>query len=103
MTLARFHDEARLELIEQVAYYEAAREGLGEAFNSEVEAAVEVVSRNPDSGLPYNFNTLRAVLKRFPFSVVYVVQSTDIVILAVAHFRKRPGYWRDRKLDKKAP
>lgn len=103
MTLVRFHDEARLELIEQVAYYEAAREGLGEAFNAEVEAVVEVVSRNPDSGLQYNFNTLRAVLKRFPFSVVYVVQSTEIVILAVAHFRKRPGYWRDRKLDKKVP
>lgn len=103
MTLVRFHDEARLELIEQVAYYEAARKGLGEAFNAEVEAAVDVVSRSPDSGLRYNFNTLRAVLKRFPFSVVYVVQPTGIVVLAVAHFRKRPGYWLDRRLDRKAP
>lgn len=103
MNSVRFHDEARLELIGQVGYYEAAREGLGEAFNAEVEAAVEAAARSPDSGLQYNFGTLRAVLKRFPFSVVYVVLPNEIVILAIAHFRKRPGYWRDRKVDMKVP
>jgi plasmid stabilization system protein ParE len=99
----RFHDEARLELIAQVGYYEAAREGLGDAFNSEVEAIVEVVARNPDSGLQYNFGTLRKVLKRFPFSVVYVVLPAEVVILAIAHFRKRPGYWRDRSVNPETP
>jgi toxin ParE1/3/4 len=94
---ARFHDEARVELIEQVAHYEAARAGLGEIFSAEIEAVVNRVGRNPGTGLPYKHGTRRAFPKKFPFSVVYLVRSAEIVILAIAHFRRRPGYWRSRK------
>lgn len=50
----------------------------------------------PGMGATYEFGTRRIVLPRFPYSVVYEVHADHIVIVAVAHQRRRPGYWRDR-------
>ena len=48
-------------------------------------------------GSPYLFKTRRVFPKRFPFSVVYVQRRNEIVVLAVAPFRRKPGYWRSRR------
>ena len=50
----------------------------------------------PYIGSPYKHGTRRVFPTKFPFSVVYAVRETEIVILAVAHFKRRPGYWRER-------
>ena len=93
----RFHDEARIEFLDQVAYYEEARIGLGDRFYNEVEIAVARAGRMPGHGSPHKYGTRRVYPKKFPFSIVYVVRELEIVVLAVAHFRRRPSYWRKRR------
>ncbi len=98
MKNARFHDEARLEFFDQITFYEEAQAGLGQRFRAEVEAAVALASSMPLAGSPYKFGTRRVFPKKFPFAVVYTVRQSEIVILAITHFKRRPGYWGGRKL-----
>jgi plasmid stabilization system protein ParE len=59
VTSARFHDEARLEFLDSVAYYEAIQISLGERFRQSVEAAVELAASLPLAGSPHKHGTRR--------------------------------------------
>ena len=97
MKPVRFHEAATGELDEAVAYYDAQREGLGQALLSEVERATTRIRKYPEIGAPYNESEFRhVVLHRFPYAIFYTELPDTIWIVAVAHGRRRPGYWRDR-------
>ena len=93
-----FHPEARAELLTAVVYYEDQAEGLGDQFTDEVEHAVQLVSNHPVLGAPLSESSdlRRWQLRRFPYYLIYRSESAKLVILAVAHQRRRPGYWTDR-------
>ena len=93
----RYLPLAREELNEAAAFYEAAVPGLGEAFLDDVERAIETVRENPRIGAPVGRRFRRTFVGRFPFSIVYLDRDGEIVIVAIAHQRKRPGYWRRRQ------
>lgn len=99
MIHARFHGEARLEFLDSVAYYESIQIGLGARFRQSVEAAVELATSLPFAGSPHKHGTRRVFPKKFPFSIVYLVGKNEIVIFAVAHFKRKPGYWKSRRHD----
>ena len=99
MKPARFHPEAEVELAAEAKYYEERSPGLGERFTHDVEAAVELASAFPQIGSPYRYGTRRVFPKRFPFSIVYQVLTSELVILAIAPFPRKPAYWRGRKSD----
>jgi len=61
-------------------------------------AAESAIVRRPEAWPSFEHGTRRYLLRRFPFSVVYRIEPTRIVIVAMAHFRRRPGYWRSRLL-----
>jgi toxin ParE1/3/4 len=65
-------------------------------FRRELDRAVELISERPEAGPPYIGIARRFLLRRFPFFVVYRVLGEHIQIVAVAHARRRPGYWRER-------
>ena len=97
----RYHPEARAELDEAVDWYEEAAAGLGGDFFNEVEAAVRSACEHPTqsplfAGVDPTLVVHRKSLRRFPYSVAWLVEPTGIVIVAVAHGRRRPGYWLDR-------
>jgi plasmid stabilization system protein ParE len=97
----RFEDEAHDELEGAVRRYEEKRPGLGAEFLAEVDLVLDRVIRLPASGarvpfLPREIGARRVPVIRFPYHVVYVETATDIRILAVAHDRRRPGYWTSR-------
>jgi len=100
VTEARFHRDARLEFLDTVAYYESIQVGLGDRFTQSVEAAVQLATSLPFAGAPYKYGTRRVFPKKFPFSVIYLVGKNEIVIFAVAHFKRRPEYWRSRRLER---
>ena len=62
----------------------------------ELDRAVDLISGRPDTGAPYLANTRRVLLRRFAFFVVYRVRGDNVQVIAVAHARRRPGYWRAR-------
>jgi plasmid stabilization system protein ParE len=91
----RFSAEAREELQATWRYYEARRTGLGDEFGHEVSHAISRICRNATVGSPYAGEKVLRV-HRFPYGVVYRLIDERIVILAIAHLRRRPGYWKDR-------
>jgi len=92
----RFLPQARSELLESQAYYDAARSGLGTEFLTEVERIVTVLRERPRIGAPGPAGTRRFSLRRFPFSVIYRVEPAELLIVAVAHHRRGPSYWHGR-------
>ena len=97
MTPVRFLEEAQDEFLEQISYYEERQKGLGDRFRESVEAAIALASAHPKLGSPWKLRTRRTFLRGFPFSVVYRIEAAELVVFAVAHFRRRPSYWRRRK------
>jgi len=95
----RFHDAARSELAEEVVYYAKIDRRLGERLFQSVQRAVALAAEFPEMGSPYLFKTRRVFPQRFPFSVVYVHHRNDIVVPAVAAFRRKPGYWKSRRQE----
>lgn len=71
--------------------------GLGEALLDDVERAIETICEAPRIGASLGRGFRRLLLRRFPISVVYVDRDDEIVIVAIAHQRRRPGYWRERQ------
>jgi len=54
------------------------------------------IDKNPEQYPPHDFGTRRMVLRRFPFVIVFRREVTRVEIIAIAHGRRRPGYWRER-------
>ena len=97
MKPVRFLEEAQDEFLEQISYYEEQQKGLGDRFRESVAIATALASAHPKFGSPWKLRTRRVFPKGFPFSVVYRIESTELVVFAVAHFKRRPAYWRRRK------
>lgn len=98
MTRLRFHRAASAEAEAAVRWYNERVPGLGNDFRAELEAAVGRVMEGPLVWpiSRYDPRTRRHLLSRFPYSIVYVVRGDDVTVAAVAHAKRRPGYWRDR-------
>ena len=95
---ARFHPEARAELLAAVRFYQQESEGLGRAMSGEVRSALLRIAEFPESGSPDGTrdDLRRVFLDRFPFTLVYRLRSDAVEVLAVMHQRQRPDYWRSR-------
>ena len=91
-----FHPEARLEYREAAAFYEARRPGLGAAFTCEIEAVIQQILGAPDRCRFIEQDVRRCFAHIFPYGIVYTVESDFILIIAVAHGSRKPGYWRER-------
>jgi plasmid stabilization system protein ParE len=66
------------------------------AFSDEIDAAESAIVRLPEAWPRFDHDTRRYLLRRFPFSIVYRVEAHRILIVAVAHSRRRPDYWSSR-------
>jgi hypothetical protein len=80
----------------EAALFYGRAAGLGDHFLDDVQSAIDSVREYPESGasVPYGFR--RVLLRRFPFSVIYAVELSLILVVAVAHQRRAPDYWRGR-------
>ncbi|MEX2139672.1 MAG: type II toxin-antitoxin system RelE/ParE family toxin [Pirellulales bacterium] len=90
---------AEAEFEEAVAFYERRRAGLGGEFREAVMESIARIRRHPQRFARYKRSPYRSCLvKRFPY-VIYFGETDDrIWVMAVAHGRRRPDYWRRRKL-----
>lgn len=99
--LVRFDDEADAEYRFAGRWYEARREHLGIEFLDAVDATIDRIVAMPRADslvrrLPPDLPVRRRAVTRFPYHVVYLEMSTHIRILALAHDRRKPGYWKGR-------
>lgn len=70
---------------------------IADAFRAEVFDGIERVALAPLARPADGDGTRKRVLHRFPYSVIYEVQASTVTVLAVAHHRRRPGYWTTTK------
>lgn len=89
-------DDARRELVEARDYYDEQRYGYGERFAEAVEAEFALLLRFPEIGRRLRKNVRRRNISRWPYGIVYMLNAHEIVIIAIAHHRRRPEYWRSR-------
>ncbi|MGH9877553.1 MAG: type II toxin-antitoxin system RelE/ParE family toxin [Nitrososphaerales archaeon] len=96
MTRIVFLAPAEEEMLEAAEYYESQRRGLGRNFLAEVQRTVDRIAENPRLGQIVRQDIRRRLTRRFPFGILYRLDPEEIVIIAVMHLRRRPGYWSDR-------
>lgn len=108
MKPARYHPAAREELRAAVRYGEVDRPGRGASLEAAVGHVLRRLRQLPRSAprwprLRSAFEIRRALVKRHPYLVIYAILPDQLVIIAIAHTSKRPGYWRDRIADLAGP
>ncbi len=91
-----YHPEARKELTISADWYEKRIEGLGLEFLLEVKSAETEILQFPEMPAVYEDKTRRYLLSRFPFGIIYQIHVDSIQIIAVAHCKRLPGYWKRR-------
>jgi toxin ParE1/3/4 len=92
--------EAAEEMTAASAFYEERREGLGDRFLDVVRATILRVGQAPLASALFRVPGLAAIVRRrpvpgFPFFIIYTTEPA-IVVVAVAHMRRKPSYWRAR-------
>jgi len=91
-----FQTEADEEFREAARYYENEAPGVGLAFVVEVHKAVAELTEFPLTAQIVRASIRKKVLRHFPYNILYSIELDKIVIVAVAHQRRRPNYWRNR-------
>lgn len=94
-------DEAKEELGESAHRYEEKRSGLGDEFVDAVERALTVIEKRPRQFTRLSVSNpereiRRCVLKRFPYLIIFEILSEEILVVAIAHGKRKPNYWKDR-------
>jgi plasmid stabilization system protein ParE len=94
----RLSEPASEELTEAVRWYESRRPGLGAELLEAVTATLELIDGQPEIGAAAYADpeTRRALIQRFPYQVVYRPEQHGVVVIALAHLKRRPGYWKHR-------
>ncbi len=85
------------ELLDAARWYEERRQGLGRSFLDEVEQAFQRIDERPELYQVVHLDIRRAPIRRFPYSVYYLLDRDSIQILAVAHDARHPSLWRRRR------
>jgi hypothetical protein len=101
MVKVQVSKEAAREIEEAAAWYENEQAGLGASFIDAFEAAIQLLREpNPPlttvEGEAAAHGGKKLILHRFPFSLITVEQNHIIIVVALAHHSRKPGYWTDR-------
>ena len=88
--------EAEEDIFDSYRWYEERDVGLGEEFLRAIDACIASVQRNPLSYLIVHKQIRRALLRKFPHGVFYIVENENLNIIACFHVRRDPKKLEDR-------
>jgi len=91
-----FLPPAQAELEDAVHYYDVQQKGLGDQFAREVARTIQRILKHPRAWEKLSRRARRCRTNRFPYGVIYSAYPKSILIVAVAHLHRKPGYWRER-------
>ena len=66
------------------------------AFELAIREGLAEIAENPDAWPTHVEGTRRFLLRRFPFEIVYILRDSRVLVVAIAHCKRRPAYWRER-------
>jgi plasmid stabilization system protein ParE len=96
MTAIRLLREAEEELRLAAQFYEEAQPGLGQALIVEVRRAKDLIAAHPLAARIERGEIHVRPIARFPYRIYYRVRAEEIVVIAIGHRRRRPGFWHAR-------
>ena len=96
MKAVRYHEAAEHELLSEIGYLELRAEKLGRRFFDEIRRAENLMARFPEAGSEILPGIRKMRLRKFRYSLIYLIERDTLLILAVAHQSRRPGYWMAR-------
>lgn len=79
-----------------VGYFELRTKGLGRRFLDDIRGAESFIAEFPESSEEIRPGIRKRLLRKFRYALVYSLEQEEVVILAVAHTSRRPGYWAHR-------
>lgn len=96
-----YHTAASDEAEQAAEWYSNVQPVLGRDFEQELALAISLLQRKPIPSVPHpriaaKYGIRRLILRRFPYDLVFVERGEGIMIIALAHHSRRPGYWRTR-------
>jgi len=92
-----FHPAAEAEFLDSIAFYESRKPGLGTSFLQAIHESLAFISEMPEAWPVQEEPDIRTkVVANFPYSIHFRIQEPQIQVLAVAHHKRKPGYWHDR-------
>jgi toxin ParE1/3/4 len=97
----RIEPEAEADIAEAMAWYDEVRAGLADEYFEVIRPAVRALATpGPEcrliQGIATGLGVRRKLVKRFPYMIVFIELPIVIRVLAVAHVKRRPGFWLDR-------
>jgi plasmid stabilization system protein ParE len=92
----RFHPLAADEAEASRTWYFSRNPSVAAAFLSELSVAIDAIQETPTRWPRVHERYRRFVLHKFPFSIVYIARDAYIEVIAVAHHRRKPGFWSTR-------
>lgn len=101
MLTVRILDEAAEEVVEAIAWYENEQPGLGIDFSKAIDRAIDLIEEgivplSPMQRQSGAKGAKRLILRRFPYDIVSIERNGEVVVVAIAHHSRKPGYWRGR-------
>jgi toxin ParE1/3/4 len=91
------HEIAETEINEAADFYDLESPGLGGVFLDEIQRAFQIIIDFPDAAPLIRGCVRKRIVAKFPYSLVYSTRGNEIRLLAVAHHKRRPFYWRGRR------
>lgn len=96
MLEVELHEDADDELKAAALFYESQLAGLGDSFLERISEGFDLIRLHPLAGQLLFDDYRRLVTRPFPYSLIYRIQGGRLYVIAVAHWRRRPGYWKER-------
>ena len=95
-----FHPDAAEEFAEGVRFYKKRERNLGKRFSREVRVTIQKIVETPKHWRVLEEDVRRCLVRVFPYLVLYTIEPDFILIIAVMHGKREPGYWKHRLQSK---
>lgn len=91
-----FHPEALIEFEEAARYYSQLQPGLDLRFIASIREGVDRIVEEPTRWRTFDEDVRRCFTHIFPYGILYTIEGDYVLIVAVSHYSRKPGYWKDR-------
>jgi len=98
-----FLEEARQEFLVAALWYESKEVGLGKRFRNEIAYVIDRIAENPWLRQERDGGYRRINCPIFPYYIPYIIRGEKIILLAIAHGHRKPGYWESRVFSESEP
>ncbi len=96
MKPADFLPGARADFDSSFDWYASQSKTAAERFSIAVDSALSRIARDPEQFVRIDARHRECLVKRFPFRIIFRMEASRIVVVAIAHAKRRPGYWKGR-------